>query len=168
MRQQALTNNETSIGEEGVGDKTISNNSDKKHSGSTSLTHLPRAELQRSSSWGAATSLPLPFRDRALESAAVASRYHGRRQKWRYFPVYFFGVKETADIVDRAAGRSLLGEVDYADPQCPLDGRQFRSANDRPECSSPSAFVAWQQGEPQLTDSWRLDSSAWVLHQKAK
>lgn len=88
---------------------------------------------QRSSSRGAATSPPLPFRARALESAAVASRYRERRQKWRYFPptVYFFtvGVKETADIVDRAAGRSLHGELDYADPQCPLDGRQFRSAD---------------------------------------
>lgn len=126
-----------------------------KHSRSASLSYLPWAEVQRGSSWGAATSLPLPFRDRALESAAVASRYREHRQKWRYFPVYFFtvGVKETADIVDRAAERSFPCEVDYADPQCPLDGRQFRSANGRPECSSPSAFVAWQQGEPQLTDS---------------
>lgn len=77
-------------------------------------------------------------------------------------PDYFFtiGVKETADIVDRAAGRSFLGDVGYADPQCPLDGRQFHGA-------TPSAFVSWQRGEPQLTDSWGLDSSAWVLRQKA-
>lgn len=38
------------------------------------LTYLPWAEVKRSSERGAAISLPLPFRARALESAAVASR----------------------------------------------------------------------------------------------
>lgn len=38
------------------------------------FTHLPWAEVERSSERGAAISLPLPFRARALESAAVASR----------------------------------------------------------------------------------------------
>lgn len=38
-------------------------------------TYLPGVEVERR---GAATSLPLPFPARALESAALASRYHER------------------------------------------------------------------------------------------
>lgn len=53
---------------------------EKQHSATVSsklvlwLTYLPWAEVKRSGERGAAISLPLPFRARALESAAVASR----------------------------------------------------------------------------------------------
>lgn len=113
---------------------------------------------QRSSSRGAATSPPLPFRARALESAAVASRYRERRQKWRYFPPPPSTSSPSASRkrptlwIEQREGHSTASSTTQIH-NVRSTGASFARRTASRVRASPSAFVSWQQGEPQLTDS---------------
>jgi len=78
------------------------------------LPYLPRAEVTKSGERGAAAiSLPLPFRARALESAAVASRIMDADRNGAVFHIQRFlnGVEETGDISAPASGRSFVDDT---------------------------------------------------------
>ena len=130
------------------------------------FTYLPWAEVKRSSERGAAISLPLPFRARALESAAVASR------SWTPTEMALFShpvLLQQRQGNGRHSGSSRRKVI----PWWYLIRRPTMSATAKPVSfgdgllNAPhSAFVSRQQGEL-LPSYWYIfDSSAGVLHQK--
>ena len=132
------------------------------------FTYLPWAEVKRSSERGAAISLPLPFRARALESAAVASR------SWTPTEMALFShpvLLQQRQGNGRHSGSSRRKVI----PWWYLIRRPTMSATAKPVSfgdgllNAPhSAFVSRQQGEL-LPSYWYIfDSSAGVLHQKPK
>lgn len=117
------------------------------------VTNLPRAEVKRSSERGAAISLPLPFRARALESAAVASRIMDAD---RNGAVFTSSASSTASR--KTATFRLKQEEGHS--SMTVTSRTTMSAIEKPVSfregllnAPPSAFVSRQQGKPPLSYS---------------
>lgn len=102
------------------------------------FTYLPWAEVKRSSERGAAISLPLLFRARALESAAVASRSWTPTEMALFsHPVLLQQRQGNWRHSGSSRRRSFLDDTWYVDPQCPLPQSQFHSVT-----------VSWMRHNP--------------------
>ncbi|CAJ1086605.1 Hypothetical predicted protein [Xyrichtys novacula] len=130
------------------------------------FTYLPCAEVKRSSERGAAISLPLPIRARALESAAVASRIMDAD---RNGAVFTSNLSSTASRKVATFGfKPEEGHSSIIMTKQSHNGRRGKpvSFTEGLLYAPPSAFVSRQQGKPLPSYSRRFDTSARVLHQK--